>query len=564
MVLFGILKLVGALGFFIYGMKIMSEGIQKVAGNKMRQVLSAMTTNRFTGVLTGFLVTSVIQSSSATTVMIVSFVNAGLLKLKQAISVIMGANIGTTVTAVLVIVFGFSKISVASYSLPIIAIAFPLTFARSNKLKSWGEFLIGFAILFMGLEALKDSVPQISPDMLAHLKGLTNMGIFSTLLFILIGSLFTMIVQSSSAAMALTLVMCENGWISFDIAAAIVLGENIGTTITANIAAIVTNTQSKRAARAHFIFNVFGVLWMLIVFPFYLQGIDKIMVNTAAGSPFTNFHAIKWSLTLFHISFNIINTLLLVWFIPQIVKIVKIMVPSKDTDEEYHLEYIGTGLMKTSELSLLEAQKEVAKFGKIVSKMSGYVQNLLEGEQNNKRHKLFDKILKYEQITDRVEVEVVNYLAKISEGRLSKDASNKVRSILSIVSDLERIGDIFYQMSRSIEKMDEDNILFTEMQLANMKALFVQLDQALSIMHDNLKTPYEKVEYEIAQAKELEINEMRNKLRKEYFQDIEKGDYNLKSGMIYNDIFNSCEKVGDHIINVTEAILEDYNEKVLN
>jgi phosphate:Na+ symporter len=373
-----------------------------------------------------------------------------------------------------------------------------------------------------------------------------------------------MIVQSSSAAMALTLVMCENGWISFDIAAAIVLGENIGTTITANIAAIVTNTQSKRAARAHFIFNVFGVLWMLIVFPFYLQGIDKIMVNTAAGSPFTNFHAIKWSLTLFHISFNIINTLLLVWFIPQIVKIVKIMVPSKDTDEEYHLEYIGTGLMKTSELSLLEAQKEVAKFGKIVSKMSGYVQNLLEGEQNNKRHKLFDKILKYEQITDRVEVEVVNYLAKISEGRLSKDASNKVRSILSIVSDLERIGDIFYQMSRSIEKMDEDNVLFTEMQLANMKALFIQLDQALSIMHDNLKTPYEKVEYEIAQAKELEINEMRNKLRKEYFQDIEKGDYNLKSGMIYNDIFNSCEKVGDHIINVTEAILEDYNEKVLN
>ncbi len=564
MIVFGILKLIGALGFFIFGMKIMSEGIQKVAGNKMRQVLNTMTTNRFTGVLTGFLVTSVIQSSSATTVMIVSFVNAGLLKLKQAISVIMGANIGTTITAVLVIVFGFSKISVASYSLPIIAIGFPLTFMRSSKLKSWGEFLIGFAILFMGLEALKDSVPQISPDMLAHLKSLTNMGIFSTLLFILIGTLFTMIVQSSSAAMALTLVMCENGWITFDIAAAIVLGENIGTTITANIAAIVTNVQSKRAARAHFIFNVFGVLWMLIVFPFYLQGIDKIMINTQAGSPFINFHAIKWSLTLFHISFNIINTLLLVWFIPQIVKIVKLMVPSTDTDEEYHLEYIGTGLMKTSELSLLEAQKEVAKFGKIVSKMSGYVQNLLDNNQNNKRHKLFDKIFKYEQITDRIEVEVVNYLAKISEGRISKDASNKVRSILSIVSDLERIGDIFYQMSRSIQRMDEDKIQFTEMQMANIKASFSQLDQALSIMHENLKTPYEKVKYEPAQEKELEINEQRNKLRKEYFEDIEKGDYNLKSGMIYNDIFNSCEKVGDHIINVTEAILEDYSEKVLN
>ncbi len=240
------------------------------------------------------------------------------------------------------------------------------------------------------------------------------------------------------------------------------------------------------------------------------------------------------------------------------------MVPSKDTDEEYHLEYIGTGLMKTSELSLLEAQKEVAKFGKIVSKMSGFVQELLNGEQNNKRGKLFDKILKYEQTTDRIEVEVVNYLAKISEGRLSKDASNKVRSILSIVSDLERIGDIYYQMSRSIEKMDEENIKFTEMQMFNLKSSFILLDQALVIMHDNLKTPYEKVEYTLAQGKELEINELRNKFRKEYFEDIEKGDYNLKSGMIYNDIFNSCEKIGDHVINVTEAILEDHNEKILS
>ena len=382
--IFELFKLVGALGFFIYGMKVMSDGIQKVAGSKMRSILSKMTSNRFLGVATGFMITALLQSSSATTVMIVSFVNAGLLTLVESIGVIMGANVGTTITAWLISLLGF-KVKISAIALPIIAIGFPMMFSSKSSIKSWAEVLIGFALLFMGLDELKHAVPNLkeNPEFLGFLASYADMGVFSTLLFIGVGTILTLVVQSSSAAMALTLVMCYEGYIPFELAAAMVLGENIGTTITANLAAMVGNVHAKRAARAHLIFNVFGVVWMLFAFKIFITNIDAYMINNMGLSPLNfdieNPVAIPLGLSIFHTTFNILNMLFLVGFVPLISRIVIKMQPSKgEMDEEFHLEHIGTGLMQTGELSVLEANKEVTKFGNIkqsscdISKLSDF------------------------------------------------------------------------------------------------------------------------------------------------------------------------------------------------
>ena len=338
---FGLLEfltLVGALGFFIFGMKIMSEGIQKVAGSRMRQILGAMTRNRFAGVATGFLITGLVQSSSATTVMVVSFVNAGLLTLVESIGVIMGANIGTTITAWLIAIVGF-KVKISALSLPIIAIGFPFLFMSSNRAKAWGETLVGFALLFLGLEALKTAVPDLrsNPEVLEFLTNFTGYGVLSTISFILIGTVITVVVQSSSAAMALTLVAANSGWIPFEMAAAMVLGENIGTTITANLAALIGNVHAKRAARAHFVFNIFGVIWMILAFPYFLEGINYYMQTTQGVSPLSPgmYASIPIALSIFHTTFNIINVLALIGFVPLIERLVKKMVPSKGEDEEF-------------------------------------------------------------------------------------------------------------------------------------------------------------------------------------------------------------------------------------
>ncbi|MEO0404943.1 MAG: Na/Pi symporter, partial [Bacteroidota bacterium] len=366
---FDVLKLIGALGLFIFGMKVMSEGIQRVAGSKLRQILSAMTSNRLTGVLTGFTTTAVVQSSSATTVMVVSFVNAGLLKLREAISVIMGANIGTTITAWLIAIFAFGKFKIAAFALPIIAIAFPLLFVKRQNLKNVAEVLIGFALLFMGLEALKDAVPDLKGNAAAleFLAAWTNHGVASTVLFVLVGTVVTLIVQSSSAAMALTLTLLSKDIITLDVAAAMVLGENIGTTITANLAAMIANVHAKRAARAHLIFNVFGVIWMIILFKPFLSMIQYMYEPFTAWIQGINPDLGKGEneimLSLVHTSFNIINTFLLIWFVNFIAKVVVRLVKSKGDDEVFSLDYIGGGLMGTPELSLLEAYKEVTKFG---------------------------------------------------------------------------------------------------------------------------------------------------------------------------------------------------------
>lgn len=556
--IFDLLRLIGALGFFIYGMKVMSESIQKVAGDQLRSIMSLITSNRLSGILTGFLTTAVVQSSSATTVMVVSFVNAGLLKLKQAIAVIMGANIGTTLTAVLILIFGFSKFSLATYTLPIIAFGFPLLFAKDIKLKYWGEFMIGFALLFMGLSALKDSVPDLkhNPEVLEWITSINDLGFVSILIFVLIGTTLTVIVQSSSAAMAITLIMCDSGWIPFELAAAVVLGENIGTTITANLAAMVANAHAKRAARAHFIFNVFGVVWMLILFYLYLGGIDRAMIYFGYGSPMNDTSAIKWGLTYFHISFNIINTFLMFWSVPLIVKIVEKMVPiKKDEDDEFQLEYLGGQLMRSAELSLLEAKKEVIKFGKMVTKMSKMTLQHIEADSSKAQKVLTEKIEKYEQATDDMEVAIDNYLVKVSEGSLSPAASVEIRSILSITSDLERVGDIFYRMMKDNNRKISQDLTFNNSQSKSIKEMFVLVNDALDVMNDNLNSNYSDVSIDSAREKEDAIDKKMKKINKSHLKSIEKLDYDVKTGIVYRDIVFACEKVGDHVINVTEGVI---------
>ena len=557
-----LLTLIGALGFFIYGMKVMSDGIQKVAGSKMRSILSKMTSNRFLGITTGFILTALLQSSSATTVMIVSFVNAGLLSLVESIGVIMGANIGTTITAWLISLLGF-KVKIASIALPIIAIGFPMMFSSKSNIKSWAEVLIGFALLFMGLDALKESVPNLkeNTEFLSFLSSYANMGIISTLIFIGVGTILTLVVQSSSAAMALTLVMCYEGYIPFELAAAMVLGENIGTTITANLAALVGNVHAKRAARAHFIFNIFGVIWMIFAFQFFINSIDSYMISNMDLSPVSSVGesvAVPIGLSIFHTTFNILNVLLLVWFVPLISRTVIRMQPSKgDADEEFHLEHIGGGLMQTAELSVLEAQKEVIKFGKITSKLYNMILELRKETDSKKFNKLMERIKKYEDITDRMEVEIADYLAKAAQGEMSDSASFKVRSMISIINDMERIGDICYQMSISIERKKERKAEFTAESKKSIEGLLSEVQKALDIMNNNLNSEYSQVTLTEADNAEININNMRNKLRKSYLQKIEKGEMPIQTGMIYNNLIHSLEKVGDHIFNISEAIVGD-------
>ncbi len=554
-----LLNLFGALAFFIYGMKVMSEAIQRVAGSKMRQILSSMTSNRFKGLLTGFLITGLVQSSSATTVLVVSFVNAGLLSLVESIGVIMGANIGTTITAWLISIIGF-KVKIDAYALIIIAFAFPLLFFSKDKIKTWGEVFIGFALLFMGLAYLKDSVPDLksNPDILEFLSNYADLGFLSTLIFVAIGTLMTVIVQSSSAAMALTLVMANNGWIPLELAAAMVLGENIGTTITANLAAIVGNVHAKRAAFAHFIFNVFGVIWIVIVMSPFLDLITTYVTYQTGMSPRENAEAIPIALSVFHTCFNILNALFLIGFITQISKLVtKVIKPKGEDEDEFRLEYIGTGLLNTAELSLEEAQKETGAFGKVILKMSIVMKELLEEPKQKRKVKLLKKMRKLEEVTDQLEDEISKYLAKVSDGSLSSKASGRVLSLLSIVTDLERIGDIYFQMSKDFESKQEDKSGFSKKQKSSLVEMHQLLDDSIQTMVRNLSDNFDKVQIETALEQEQAIDKLRDKLRNDDITNMRDKKYNAQTGALYKDLFQSMEKVGDHVINVTEAITGD-------
>ena len=520
----------------------------------MRSILSSMTSNRFKGVFTGFTLTSLVQSSSATTVLVVSFVNAGLLSLTESIGVIMGANIGTTITAWLISIVGF-KVKIASYALPIIAFGFPLMFFNRDKLKFWGEVLVGFALLFMGLSLLKDSVPDLktNPEILEFLSSYTDLGYLSILLFVGIGTVVTVVVQSSSAAMALTLVMANNGWIPFELAAAMVLGENIGTTITANLAALVGNVHAKRAALSHLIFNIFGVIWILVLIRPALALVDWYLVSDGGASPFETATSIPVALSLFHSGFNILNTLLLIWFVNFIARTVTKAIKSTG-DDEFQLEYISTGLMNTAELSIEEARKETVRMGEMVQKMSKQFQQLIEEEKPKKQKKLLKKMRDYEQMTDRMEHEISDYLIKVStRGTLSRTSTIKFTGLLSAINDIERIGDIFFQMSRDVERILKSEKKFKNKQVRNLKSMMNLIDEALSIMISNLSSNKD-ITLELAMKKESEINEYRNSLRNDLTSVIEKDKYDPQRDGWYKDLFHLCEKVGDHAINVSEAM----------
>lgn len=571
--LFDAVKVIGALGFFIYGMKVMSEGIQKAAGAQLKKVLGTMTKNRYLGVLSGFLITALVQSSSVTTVMTVSFVNAGLLSLIQSAGIMMGANIGTTITAWLVSILGF-KIKIAAMALPIIAVAFPMMFIRKGNWRFWAEFLIGFALLFMGLSFLKGAVPDIkhNPEILQFLQGFADWGYGSYLIFILIGTILTIVVQSSSASMTITLVLVAKGWIPFDVAAAMVLGENIGTTITAELASIVGNVHAKRSARIHSMFNIIGVTWMLLIFPFFLQFVEMVALGMGFPSPLvwgnnldlaslseedmnTRVTAVTYGLSAFHTLFNFLNVLVLIGFAHKLAGVAEKMVKPKDEDDEkFSLEYIGGGVMASVELSLLEAKKEITNFGKVLAKMMKHLDLLLIEKDANTIKKKLKKIDKYEDIADQLEVEVGQYLIKLSETELSEKSSVTIRSMLSAINDMERAADVMYQMSKAIERKVSENVWFTPEQRDNLIQLFLKVNEAIVIMQNNLNGPYDEVEKEEAKKIEEEINELRSKFRKQHLKSIEKGDYNIKAGLIFVDLIASAEKLGDHIYDVNSDI----------
>ena len=554
------LKFIGSLGLFLYGMKIMSEGLQKVAGDRLRSILTAMTTNRVTGVLTGVLITALIQSSSATTVMVVSFVNAGLLTLAESISVIMGANIGTTVTAWIISIFGF-KVDMATFALPLLAIALPLIFSGKSNRKSVGEFIFGFSFLFMGLSYLKANAPDLNanPEMLAFVQNYTDMGFFSILLFLFIGTILTMIVQASAATMAITLIMCANGWISLELGAALVLGENIGTTITANLAALTANTQAKRAALAHFVFNVFGVIWVLIIFHPFMQ-----MVNWVVDTFFQSSDpevAISYKLSAFHSIFNICNVCILIWGVKLIERTVCALIHPKEEDEEPRLRFITGGMLSTAELSILQARKEIHLFAERTHRMFGMVQDLLHTEKDDDFNKLFSRIEKYENISDNMELEIANYLNQVSEGRLSSESKLQIRAMLREVTEIESIGDSCYNLARTINRKRQTNQDFTEKQYEHIHFMMKLTNDALAQMIVVVEKPeHQSIDINKSFNIENEINNYRNQLKNQNILDVNNKEYDYQMGVYYMDIIAECEKLGDYVVNVVEAS-SDVKEK---
>ena len=554
---FDFLRLIGSLGLFLYGMKIMSEGLQKFAGDSLRRILTAMTTNRVTGVLTGVLITALIQSSSATTVMVVSFVNAGLLTLTQSIGVIMGANIGTTVTAWLISALGF-KVDIAAFSLPLLAFGIPLLFSGKSSRKSVGEFIFGFSFLFMGLQALKANAPDLgaNPEMLAFVQNYADMGFFSIILFLFIGAILTMIVQASAATMAITLIMCANGWIDYQLGVALVLGENIGTTITANLAALTGNTQARRAALAHLAFNIFGVIWVLILFYPFTNAVSWFVTNVMRISDPSV--AVSFKLAAFHTAFNISNTFVMIWFVGLIEKTVCFLIKGKkDEDEEYRLRYITGGMLSTAELSILQARKEITLFAERTGRMLDMVKALFYEKNEDAFLKTYSRVEKYESISDRMEIEIANYLTCVAEGRLSSEGKEEIRIMLRAVSEIESIADSCNNMARSIKRRNEFKSIFTDEQNNNVDQMLALTEKALHRMIEILKKS-ELVRDDVNPSYNIEneINNYRNQLKIHNVEDINNKKYQYQDGVYYMDIIGEAEKLGDYVLNVVQAVIE--------
>ncbi len=555
---FDFLTLFGSLSLFLFGMKTMSEGIQKFAGDKMRSILAAMTSNRFIGVLTGFLLTTFVQSSSASTVMVVSFVNAGLLSLVQSIGVIMGANIGTTTTAWLISLLGF-EMNISALSIPLIGISFPLLLNSRERFNSMGQMLLGFALLFMGLDFLRASVPDLdtNPQMFRFLQDLTGYGAYSTFIFLALGTLLTIVLQSSSATMALTIVMCNYGWIGFEHGAAIVLGENIGTTITANLAALVGNVHAKRTAMAHLFFNILGIIWMLLIFGFFLEKIDQFMMQFGMGSPMLNPTRIPIGLSIFHTVFNISNTLLLIGFIKYLVILVEYVLPSRGKKfERPHLEYFSSGFLHMAELSVFQAKKEVRKYAELAHRMFNFIPaSIIETDKKEFQH-ILEKVSKYEEITDRVEVEITTFLIKISRKQLSSQAAEELRRMRVVSSEVEKIGDVCYKMSSLLAEKRKEKIYFTPAQRSDLFEMFKLLNNAFELMLHNMQASTLEARKNLPEANRLEkeINAFRDQVRTTVIDDMEKDPTHVKSAFYFNKLITSCEKIGDTILNINEAV----------
>lgn len=564
MSLFDFIKVIGCLALLMFGMRTMSEGLQKFAGGSLRKVLGTMTNNRFAGVATGAFITAAIQSSTATTLMTVSFVNAGLLTLLQAISVIMGANIGTTFTAWLMSLTGTS-VDLSAMSWVIFACSIPFVFSGKSGRKSFGEFLFGFAFMFLGITTLRMHATGMhldqNPAVMNFFVATGNWGFLSILLYVLIGGLLTLCVQSSAAIMAITMILCSTGVLPIYQGIALVMGENIGTTLTSNIAALSANTQARRAALAHLIFNLFGVVWVLIIFkPFVrticnLWGVDADGVGTDLSPEETSIvlNKLNFVLATFHTAFNLINTMVLIWFTPQLEKIVCRIIPQKEEDEDFRLRYIPNGMMSTSELSLLEAQKEINLYAVRTKKMFGFVETLLHLKNEDEFTKLFSRIEKYESISDRMEVEIANYLSKVSEGRLSAEGKMKLQAMLREISELESICDSNYNLARTLNRKFKDKEDFTESQYAHIEHMYGLVNDHLEMMINYLKDGNKGCDPNRILNQENEINNYRSNLRNKNVQDVNDHLYAYQTGVYYIDLVGDFEKIGDYIINVYEA-----------
>ena len=554
-----LLSLLGSLGLFLFGMKTMSEGLEKFAGDRLRSILAAMTKNRFMGVLTGIIVTALIQSSSATTVMVVSFVNAGLMNLSQAIGVIMGANVGTTVTAWIISAIGF-KVNIAALALPLLAFGIPLIFSSKNKRKSVGEFIFGFAFLFMGLSFLQQSATDldIGSMVASMLASVADGGFLTIILFVIVGALVTMVVQASAATMAITLMLFDMHIPGFGLeqAAALAMGQNIGTTITALMASMTAGTQARRAALAHMFFNVFGVVVVLLMFYPFCNAVswfveDVMMVGGQAGSDL-------FKLSTFHTAFNIFNTLLLIGFVKQIENFVCRLLPLKEEAEEYGLKYISGGLFSTAELSMLQARKEIVHFAERCQKSYNYVlsmRSLDDDYDDDDFRKLYTKVERYEGITDNMEYEIAHYLQRVSEGRLSDDAKRQVQRMLREVDDLESIGDCCFSLARTLSRKQENcPEPFNPEQFEQILRMEHLVSEALTLMTDTLQQP-EGEGHDISRsyAIEDEINALRTQVRNDNLQSIATSQYDYKLGAFYIDYINGLEKLGDYILNVVQS-----------
>ena len=587
--------LLGSVGLFLYGMKVMSEGLQKAAGDRLRNILSAMTRNRFTGLITGILITALIQSSSASTVMVVSFVNAGLMSLAQSMAVIFGANVGTTFTAWVIALFGF-KVNISAFVLPLIGISIPLLFTSSSRNKSIGEFFIGFAFLFMGLDMISTYVPdlQSNPEMFEFLQRYTSMGYWSVLIFLFVGIVLTMVIQSSAATFAITLIMCSKGWIGFDLSCALVLGSNIGTTITPLMASMGGNVAAKRTAMGHLLFNMLGTLWTLAIFYPFVELTEWLTEAFGQGDPaalqsyvnsieqsdpeiynhlFDNSlpvahpgvakvaamqQSVSIGLSVFHTVFNIINLLIMIWFTGLYVKIVERLIPSKHKeDEEFQLKFISGGLMNAAELNISQAEKEIVVYAQRVQRMVGMSQNLVHTKEGSEdfSHQ-FSRIEKYEEISDRMELEIAGYLNRVVEGRLSNEGKHRIASLLRIVSEIESIADSCYGVAKIMMRKQENHVKFSEEIYTNVDSMFISVEASMTNMIlllgdiENVRQKDLITSYNL----ERETNNLRNQFRADNMENINEHRYEYQAGIYYMDIIGTLEKTGDYVINVVDEI----------